>query len=118
MKLRYGRQLPRLGPSTLRLIVTSTPPMAVDAYWSVICKGSGRTAKAMRNNWYAPDSLISTGPAKTNGETNRVSNRTVDSRTCEAGLDVAALSCLFSAAVVLAIDRAGQAPQALIIERL
>ena len=36
MKLRYERQLPRRGPSTLRPTVTSMPQMAVDACWSVI----------------------------------------------------------------------------------
>lgn len=77
------------GPSTLRLTATSTPQTAVDACWSVICKGSGRTAKAMRKYWCAPDLRISTGTPTTNGETSRVSNRSNNSRKCEAGLDVA-----------------------------
>ena len=88
MKFRYERRLPRLGPSTLQLIVTLTPRMAVDACWSVIWRGSG-DLKAIRKNWYVPGSHFSIGPPKTNGETHRVSNRPDDSRKRQARLDVA-----------------------------
>jgi hypothetical protein len=65
------------------------PPIAVDACWSVICNGSGRTAEAMRKDWYVPASLTSAGPPKTNGETHKAFDRSNHYRKLAAGLDLA-----------------------------
>jgi hypothetical protein len=73
----------------LRLTMALTPPMTVDACWSAICKENGRTAEAMRKDWYVPGSLISAGPPETNGETHKAFDRSNHYRKLAAGLDLA-----------------------------
>src|SRR5215207_2139739 len=93
----FERRSTRLGPSILRRIVTSTLRTVGDAYWSVICKGGWRSAKARLRNSRVLDLPILTGFPRTNDEADRVTTRTDNSRERETGLDavrafVAALS--------------------------
>ena len=62
--------------------------VADDAYWSAICKGGWRPAKARLKNSHVPDSPILTGFPGTNDEEDRVAARTDNSRKRETGLDV------------------------------
>jgi len=84
----FERRSTRLGPSIWQRIATSTLPTADDAYWSAICKGGWRPAKARLKNSHVPDSPILTGFPGTNDEEDRVAARTDNSRKRETGLDV------------------------------
>ena len=95
MKFSFERRSTRLGPSILRRIATSTLRTVNDAYWSGICKGGWRPAKARPKNSRVLDSPILTGFPRTNDEADRVTDRTNNSRKRETGLDVA---CPFVAA--------------------
>jgi hypothetical protein len=84
----FERRSTRLGPSILRRIATSTLRTVDDAYWSAICKGGWRSAKARLRNSRVLDLPILTGFPRTNDEANRVITRTDNSRQRETGLDV------------------------------
>ena len=94
MKFFEGRST-RLGPSIWRRVATSMLRTVDDAYWSAICKGGWRPAKAKLKNLRVLDSPIWTGFPGTNDEANRITTRADSSRKREAGLDVA---CPFVAA--------------------
>src|SRR5258708_24730738 len=79
----------RLGPSVSRRIATSTLRTVGDAYWSAICKGNWRPAKARLRNSRVLGWPILTGFPRTNDEADRVTARTDNSRKRETGLDVA-----------------------------
>ena len=60
-----------------------------DAYWSAICEGGWRPAKARLKNSRVLDSPILTGFPGTNDKADRITARTDSSRKRETGLDVA-----------------------------
>jgi hypothetical protein len=85
----FERRSTRLGPSIWRRIATSTLRTVDDAYWSAICKGGWKPAKARLKNLRVLDSPILTGFLRTNDKADRTTARTDSSRKRETGLDVA-----------------------------
>jgi hypothetical protein len=85
----FERRSTRLGPSIWRRIAMSTLRTVDDAYWSAICEGGWRPAKARLKNSRVLDSPILTGFPGTNDKADRIAARTDSSRKRETGLDIA-----------------------------
>jgi hypothetical protein len=83
----FERRSTRLGPFIWRRIATSTLRTVDDAYWSAICKGGWKPAKARLKNLRVLDSPILTGFLRTNDKADRITARTDSRRKRETGLD-------------------------------